>query len=62
MLDDYIDEYQYQYYYEDFSRENKGLQPGETEAYCYGYVVAHSPQINLYHLKYGSNTPTMEDA
>ncbi|MBP0990615.1 MAG: hypothetical protein J5874_05520, partial [Oscillospiraceae bacterium] len=61
MLDDYIEEYQYQYYYEDFSRENKGLQPGETEAYIYGNVVAHSPHITLYHMKYG-NTPTMEDA
>lgn len=61
MLDDNIEEYQYQYYYEDFSRENNGLQPGETEAYTYGYVVAHSPQITLYHMKY-DNTPAMEDA
>ena len=62
MYDENIEEFEYQYYYEDFNKSGStGVQPGETEAYIYGYVVAHQPHITLYHMKYG-NTPTMEDA
>ena len=62
-LDQNVDSYEYQYSYKDFNKDGKsGVQPGETEAYIAGSVGVKAPTINLYHLKYGSNTPTMEEA
>ena len=58
-----VDTYEYQYSYKDFNKDGKsGVQPGETQAYIGGNVTLIAPHINLYHLKYGSNVPTMEEA
>ena len=62
-FEDFIDSYQYKYSYKDYNRDGTGgAKPGETEAYLSGLVTAIAPTIQLYHLKYGSKTLTMEEA